>query len=452
VNCCRLASHFLQLTIVLVLSAVVPAIAAESGALKLSGSVRVRQEVLNGQYRPGLDARDDMLALRSTLLAEWDTGVWRVGGELFDSRAYDTGVGGVLSANEVNALELVQVYVAGDFSEPFGKGSAASLQAGRFVMNLGSRRLVASDEFRNTPQAYTGLRADMRLANKAQFTLFYTLPQQRRPDNFAALKDNRIAFDHEGFDLQLWGALASKAGLPGGMTGDASYIRLQEDDSGARATRNRDLHSFSARLIRDAAPKTTDFEIEGIYQTGHVRSSAAVAASRRDVDAWFLHAEIGHTGDQPWKPHVSLEFDHASGDGPGADNERFDSLFGMRRADLAPSGIYGALGRTNLQAVGLRLETTPSARLDVFGAWRVLWAADRHDSFSTSGIRDASGAAGKFAGQQLDTRLRYWFVPKKLRTEINAVWLMRGDLLRDAPNASPHGNTTFVAVSVTYSF
>ncbi len=95
---------------------------------------------------------------------------------------------------------------------------------------------------------------------------------------------------------------------------------------------------------------------------------------------------------------LSVEFDYASGDSPGADYQRFDTLFGMRRADLAPSGIYNAIGRANLQSLGVRLEATPSARLEVMGTYRVLWAADRTDSFSTTGIRDASGAAGRHRG------------------------------------------------------
>ena len=64
-------------------------------------------------------------------------------------------------------------------------------------------------------------------------------------------------------------------------------------------------------------------------------------------------------------------------------------------------------------------------------------------------IRDASGAAGSFAGQQLDARLRYWFVPQRLRGEMNATWLIRGRLLQDAPNASPHGDTHYAAAAMT---
>jgi hypothetical protein len=439
---------------ILAMTLATPGSASEGVAspLKLSGSIRVRQEELDGQYRPGFDNHDDVLVMRSSVFAEWDTGTWRFGGELFDSRAYDTDPGSALTANDVDTFEPVQAYVAGDFDAPFGKGSAATVQAGRFTMNLGSRRLIASDDFRNTPQGYTGLRADMKFAGKRSVTLFYVLPQQHRPDGFASLRDNEVKLDHEGRDQQLWGALVSRAGLPGGLLAEAGFVRFVEHDTPGRPTRNRGLTNLSARLMRDASPGKWDYELEGIAQSGSVRTGTAVNAARLSVHSHFVHADLGYTLAGSWKPHINIEWDYASGDDPGGNYGRFDTLFGMRRSELAPSGIYGAIGRTNLNALGLRLEGAPTKRLDVLATWKWLWAADRHDSFSTTGIRDASGSSGSFAGQQFDGRLRYWFVPQRLRAEVNAVWLMRGRLLQRAPNASPHGDTHYGTAAITLSF
>jgi hypothetical protein len=318
-------------------------------------------------------------------------------------------------------------------------------------MNIGSRRLVAADEFSNTPRGYTGVRTDLRWSGKRQLTLFYTLPQQHRPDDFASLRDNRFALDHEGMDLRLFGALASKGGLPGGLLGEIGYVGLQEHDS-SRATRNRQLHNLTARVIRDAAPGKWDYELEPIYQTGHVRASTAATARDLDVNAWFVHADLGYSFDAAWKPHVNLEYDYATGDGPGTKYSRFDTLFGGRRADLAPSGIYAAIGRTNLESFGVRFEGAPNARLDLQLTYHLMRAADRHDSFSTTGIRDAAGLSGSFAGQQIDARLRYWLLPKRLRTELTSVNLFRGKFLREAPNASPHGDTHYLAAALTLSY
>jgi hypothetical protein len=427
--------------------------AEQDSALHFSGTLRARQEALDGQFRPGFDAHDDILLLRGSLRADWARGGWRLAGELIDSRAYDTDAGSVLSASDVNTFEPVQAYVQREFSAGLGAGSVAIVQAGRFKMNFGSRRLVSSGDDRNSTQAYTGLRAELHAAGGAQWTVFYTMPQQRRPDDFAALRDNDWALDHAGGDLRLWGAMAAQPDLlPGGLLAEIGYVGLKERDTAARPRRNRDLQNFSLRVIREAAAGSTDVELEGIYQTGTVRSSTAATAPQLNVNAWFMHAEIGRSFVQAWQPHLSLEADYASGDGPGAGYQRFDTLSGSRRSDLGPADIYGALARANLQAVGLRLEIRPTARLDAFGTWKLLWAANRHDTFSATGIGDASGRSGRRAGQQFDGRVRYWMVPLKLQLELNATWLLRGPLLRHAPNASTHGDTHFLAAAATYSF
>jgi hypothetical protein len=421
--------------------------------LKLSGSIRARYEALDGQFRPGFPADDHVVLLRSSLMAEWSRGEWRLVGELNDSRAYDQREGGVLGTSEVNAFEPVQAFVAREFHDPVGAGSSATVQLGRFTMNLGSRRLVASDEYRNTQSGYTGLRADLRLASKAQATLIYVLPQQRRPDDPEALRDNKFGLDHEGLDQQLWGIVASKpALLPGAALAELTYIGFSERDNGPRATRDRKLANFGARAIRDPAAGKWDYELEGIYQTGHVSASAADGAPRLDVDAYFVHADAGYTFTGPAKLRLSAEFDYASGDGPGSRYQRFDTLFGMRRADFSPSSLYALLARTNVQGLGIRLEAAPDARLDLMGTYRALWAADRTDSFASSGIRDASGDSSRFAGRQLEGRVRYWVVPRHWRVELNAVWFDRAGLLRDAPNASPHGDTLYGSAALTYSF
>jgi hypothetical protein len=419
---------------------------------KLSGSVRLRYEALEGQPRVGLPADDQQIALRSTLFGEYDSGVIRIGGELYDSRAWLHEPGDALSSNEVNALELVQAYVAADFDAPFGKGSKAGIQAGRFTLNLGSRRLVAADDYRNTTNGYTGLRADVRTASGLTATAIYVLPQLRLPEDRASLEDQRVRWDRESFDLQLWGGYVARPVTIVGATAEVGYFGLLERDWLGHPTRNRDLDTFSARLIRDPKAGHLDFEAEGIYQIGTIRTSAAPAAPTQNVAASFLHADLGYTFPGPAKLRLSVEYDRASGDRAGGKYGRFDTLFGMRRADLAPAGIYNAIGRANIETVGMRAEVAPSPKWDAFAAYRPMWLAEKTDSFSTTGVRDATGASGDFAGHQLEARLRYWLVRGLLRAEANAVWLLMGRFLREAPNAPSTGDTRYVALGITATF
>ncbi len=71
---------------------------------------------------------------------------------------------------------------------------------------------------------------------------------------------------------------------------------------------------------------------------------------------------------------------------------RFDPLYGSRRAELAPSGLYSVLARTNILSPGARVEVTPSKRVDAFLGYRAAWLAQRHDAFAGTGVRDAPNA------------------------------------------------------------
>ena len=440
--------RYLSLPLLLALSS--PAF-AEDG-LTVTGSVRLRYESIDGQARTGFNDSDDLLNLRSIVGAEYRRGGFRIGGELYDSRVYGDDPGTPVTTGEVNTFELVQAYVGYAIPDAFGKDTNLGLQAGRFTLNLGSRRLIAADDYRNTTNGYTGLRADLSLGGATSATLIYTLPQVRLPDDRASLDDNQVRFDRESFDLVLWGGLATKRLSDKGPALELSFYHLGERDAPQRPTRDRSLDTIGLRFYRDPAPGRGDYESETIHQVGTISSSLTPTAASLDVSAWFAHLEVGYGFRHRWSPRLALEFDYASGDGRGGKFGRFDTLFGMRRGELAPAGLYNAVGRANLVSPVLRLEATPSKRLDGFVAYRPLWLASRFDSFSTTGVRDASGNSGRFAGHQVEARLRYWLIPKRLRLEWNGLLLAKGRFLRAAPNAPRGGDTIYNSFNATVSF
>lgn len=417
----------------------------------LSGTSRVRYEAIDGQTRTGFNEADDLVNLRTTLHAQYDGGPVRLVAELWDSRVYGDERGTPVTTGEVNTLELVQAFAEVKTSGLIGSGSTTTIAAGRFVMNLGSRRLVAADDYRNTTNGYTGLRADLAWRGGWNTTLIYTLPQQRRPDNLERLRRNAVAFDHEGFDLVLWGGLISRARTIGPATIETSFFHLGERDEPGRPTRDRSLNTASFRVIRDPALGLVDGELEAIVQRGHVSTNLTTNAARQAVRAWFVHADVGYTFSDPWKTRLAVEYDHASGDKPGGSYGRFDTLFGMRRADLAPAGLYNAIMRSNIVSPGLRVESVRGKRTDMMAALRPMWLAARADTFASTGVRDLSGRAGRFAGTQFDGRVRHLLAPW-LRLELDAVLLVKGRFLREAPNAPAGRWARYVSMNATASF
>lgn len=414
-------------------------------ALTLSGTARVRYEAIDGQPRPALREPNDVVVLRSTLLMEYRTDAFRIGGELWDSRAYGGHRGGGLGVGDVNAAELTQAYVAAKFA------GHAELQAGRFVMNLGSRRLIAADDYRNTTNGFTGFRLTGKYGPTAVEAI-YVMPHTRLPDTEDAILHNRVRWDRESTDLMLWGGALARNGLPGGLSFDGSLLGLDEHDGPGRPTRDRALRTATGRLLTAPAPGKFDFEAEYSYQFGHIRAGTQPAAALLDVAADFAHLEVGYSFRHPWKPRLSLEYERASGDDGKTSFGRFDTLYGSRRADLAPSGLYQAVSRANIESPDVRIEAAPSARLDLAFDYRVMWLESATDSFSTSNLRDATGASGSYAGAQWEGRLRWWVAPNVLRLEINAILLEKGHFLKSAPKAPQSGDTHYLSVALQTNF
>lgn len=447
---CMMAIVALAATPLMAQTVPAPEAVVEETSLKLSGSIRARYETIEGQPRAGFNDSDDLFNLRTIITAEYDAGSVRFGAELYDSRVYGFDAGTPVTTNEVNTLELMQAYVATSIDAPFGKGTKIDLQAGRFLVALGSRRLVAADDYRNTTNGSTGLRADFVAPGGVNGTLIYTLPHVRLPDDKVSIRNNAVEFDRESFDLVLWGGLVAKKNALGEFIAEMSYFHLGERDAPNRPTRNRSLETISVRLIRDPMPGHWDFEVEGIYQFGEARDALATASLMRDVSASFLHAETGYSFSN--KSRLSADFDFASGDKGGGTNNRFDTLFGMRRADYTVSGLYSAIGRANILSTVARFESPIGPRFDWNASYRAMWLAARTDSFSNTNVRDATGGSGRFAGHQLEGRARFWIIPKKLRLEVAGVLLFKGRFLETAPNAPASGNARYLSFNMTVSF
>lgn len=443
----------LGVTIAATAAAAIPACAQSvPEGFSVTGNVRLRYESIDGQARTGFNAADDLAELRTQLRVAWRHQWLRLVAEVHDSRAWGANTGTPLSTGEVNALEPVQAYVQADLGPLLGPGSAAGVQAGRFTLDLGSRRLVANDDYRNTTGSFTGVRADVTTPGGVRATALYVLPLARLPDDAASLRANVAAFDRESFATVLWGGFLARQRKGSPALAEVSFLHFGERDWPGHATRDRSLNSLGARALREPRPGAFEWGAEGIYQWGAISASTTPGAARLPVSASFVRFHAGYTFTGAWQPRLLLEFDRASGAGTGGAYGRFDPLFGMRRADLGPAGLYNAIGRSNVLSPGARIEVTPSRRVDAFFGYRALWLADRHDAFSTTGVRDASGQSGRFAGHQIDARLRWWLVPTCLRFEANGVVLAKGAFLRQAPGAGPGATTRYASLNLSAYF
>jgi len=427
----------------------------ESGLL-LSAATRVRYETVGGRPRPGFARSEQAFLARTGIAAEYGPGPLTIGGELVDSRGYGIGSTSQLNNDDINAIELPQAYFKLRLDDGVGPIGKVAIQGGRFLVNLGSGRLVATDEYGNTVTGFTGLRVDLEPTRNTDISLFYLLPQERRPDGDAAIRRNAVRFDRETFDQVFFGAYVRHKQVFGTGQIEAGYYRLAEHDSVDRTTADRRLHTIDVRLSREPEAGAYDYDIEGAYQFGRASDSTMADATNAPVKAGFAHIAAGYSFGGPLKPQIGLFYDYASGngrqDGAGGTLHRFDTLFSSRRGDFGPSGTYAALARENISAPGIRFEAKPSKRTEVLADYRGVWLASRYDRFYN--VVDRTGRSGRFGGQQVEGRLRYWVIPEHLRLESNFAVLFKGAFLKTAPEAIAREETTvrFIETNLLVTF
>ena len=348
-----------------------------------------------------------------------------------DSRAFDGGSGDdrFVDTGTVNASDFVQAHARFDLGA-LGDGRQRLL-AGRYTMSLGSRRFVIRNVFRNTVNNFTGLDYEWRNQQGETVRVFWTMPVRRRPDDAASLRDNAFEWDDQDDDLQFYGAFATRR-LDERTTLDAYVFGLHEAAAGAL---DRRLFTPGIRLLR--APQRGDWfaELEGVLQFGE--SGLSAAGPKLDHLAWFAHASIGYRFDLPWQPTLRLAYDHASGDRDPNDgvNNRFDRLFGAPPFELGPTGLWGAMQRSNLSSPELRLVLLPTPTTRLLVAYRDFRLASARDEWVGAGVVDSSGAAGDRVGQQVETRARWQVIPDNLFVEIGGAMLFGGGFLERAPNS-----------------
>ncbi|NBP24349.1 MAG: hypothetical protein EBU81_07335, partial [Proteobacteria bacterium] len=109
---------------------------------------RTRYESLGNSFRAGRTGSDQALALRTSLVGQIKTEPVGLLAEVMDSRQYLSDSGSPIDNTQVNALEVLQAHVRWD-AGPLFTGGKHRIQLGRETLDLGNRRLVARNAYRN---------------------------------------------------------------------------------------------------------------------------------------------------------------------------------------------------------------------------------------------------------------------------------------------------------------
>ncbi len=383
---------------------------------------RTRFEFMDDPFRPGESQTQTQIPQRSRLRLGVDApGGIRFLAELQDSRVWNDRPRDFIGG-EIDHFDVTQLFLSATAKNVLDRGLRIDSHVGRFSLDLGSRRLVARNEFRNTTNAFDGVHLQLGSDAKTwRVRAFYTLPVE--------LQDGDVLDDKVSARQRFWGVAFEDLRNPW-LQLDA-YVLVLDDLPG-----NRSYRTYGLRAYRRPAVSRIDYEGELIAQFGE--------RDVRDQSAFAAHGEIGFTFEVPWSPRVAAQLDYASGsDDPSDDDSHtFDPLFSARRFDLGPTGILGAFPRSNIISPGIRLGLMPATTLRLDLKIRY-WSLDEaRDTFSRSGLVDPTGDAGRDIGTDIELRAR-WDATTWLAFDVGYDHWFKGRYFDEVANAPTSGDLDY---------
>lgn len=422
--------------------------------LSLNVEQRTRYETQDGHFKASGRGGDQQIALQTAVWLEARLEPFRIGAEFVDARALGADSGSGINNTHADQADFIQGYVAWADQNLAYSGIGTEIIAGRQTLNFGSRRLLARNAMRNTINSFTGVRIRLLDYNRWQFNGFVTMPVNRYPNTATELLNETHEFDEEDTHTWFSGGFLEVYDLAWGINGELYLYHLDEGDSQRNATRNRRYFTPGMRIYLKPGKGKFDFASETIGQFGTVRANT-IASNGVDQQhsAWYQHLDMGYTVDMPWSPRLALEYDYASGDHDPNDNkdQRFDTLYGARRFEFGPTGLYGAFARANLNSPGYRLTAAPHQDLQLAVSHRFHWLAEDKDAWTSSGLRDTSGRTSNYIGHQLELFGR-WDVNSSVNLETGWAHLFKGDFATQAANAPAHEDVDYFYVQSQLRF
>jgi hypothetical protein len=416
---------------------------------------RARLEAIDDTPRTTVGASDQALELQTSVFVDVGRGKVRFSGELQDDRTELNDARSLVSTSFVNTLEPLQANLTWNFSDMLAQGHTGSLKAGRFTMDVGRRRLVARSGTRNTMSSFTGVNWQWRGEGGRNAQVFVVTPMRILPSDRASLLANDEELDRGNRNTTLRGAFYQFPALKSRDLFEVYWAGIDQGNRPQNDALPRDFDSIGFRASRPTAKAKWSYEVEAVLQYGKSSATAAGVTRRGlDHDAEFYHAEFGYAFSGKRSPVLLVQYDRATGDGDPFDgrNEGYDTLFGERRFDFNPQGIYGLFARGNIRAPGVRVTFAPWQRWQSMFSYRKYELDSTRDAWSGIGLRDLTGQAGRSIGRQLEGTFTWNAIANRLSVEWGFAHLTAGRFFRTTEGAGFRGDPSFVYTQITTNF
>ncbi len=391
---------------------------------------RTRFEYRENDYRPFMDDQSRLPFPNARGLRMYPNSLWlertrgyvgvkdildplRVVVEFQDSRAFNSIY--PLQGQEVNQTELIQGYGELYFKDALGKdakgqGRPISVRAGRMAFEIGSRRLIARNEFRNTTNNFEGFRLKLgQRENDFDIDSFLMRPVIRNP----------YTWDVPDWQNWIYGSFVS-------IRPWSEYVTIQPYIIGRHAWGDPTNWASSAKVpVQTQAPGMRlygtignfDYDLDLMKQFGQVGTLTQYQnGTLPQPNNFYLYkteqrnalayaADIGYTFEShPWKPRISGVYIYGSGNksafGGGVNN--VDTFYGFNQ----PFSRDDYIGWNNVKDPKVRIEFEPFKGTQIDSAVSAYWLASAASAWDRTGLWAPLGNRGTFMGTEWDMRIR----------------------------------------------
>ncbi len=319
------------------------------------------------------------------------------------------------------------------FADVGSSSSPVSARIGRQELAYGDQRLLGHVNWLNAGRTFDAAKVTIR-SKPVQVDLFAA--------SVVRVLDG--AFDRSGNGNRLFGAYATTSRVvPRGTV--EPYVIVRRDGnllSETRLTGALQQVTTGARLL-GRLPAALDYNVEMALQRGSLAAD--------EVRAWAGHWQLRRTFTAKTTPHVTGEYNYASGDANPTDGTRgtFDILYPTPHDKL---GLADQVSWKNTHHLRAGFDVTPFKATPIVVNYHSFWLADRRDGLYNAGgallARVATGALDTHVGQELDVQMTRPLTPQ-VGLAAGYSHLFTGGFLKEA---SPGRSYSGPYVMLTYVF
>lgn len=337
--------------------------------------------------------------------------------EFQDSRAYDSLYS--LQGQDVNQTELIQgfaeLYLKDALGkDPKGQGRAISIRAGRMAFEVGSRRLISRNEFRNTTNNFEGFRLLLgEHQNDVDLDSFLMRPVIRYPNTWDRPEWNNWIYGSflsirnisPYFTLQPYFVGRHQYGDPLSSSG-AFKVKRDTQAPGMRIYGNYNNFDWDLDVMKQFGTiGTISTTYPDVWGYTNISSPFGGYAQTKQHDAIAYGFEAGYTfADHPWKPRLSGVFIYGSGNKSpwSSANNNVDTFYGFNQ----PFSRNDYIGWNNVKDPKIRVEFEPFKNTKIDTAFSAYWLASAAAAWDRVDLYAPLGNRGTFIGTEWDFRVR----------------------------------------------